>query len=298
MTTVITAPTGNIGRELTRRLLDAGADVTLLVRDPGKVTGFAGRGAKVKQGSLDDPTFVLAATRGARQIFWLTPPDMQTRDLRARQNEFGAVGSRAVRENGIERVVHLSSIGAHMTKGTGPILGLHDNEQKFEGVAENVLHLRPGYFMENLLALGPSIALQKSIFMPMPADRRLPMVATRDIAAVAAAELLDDGWSGRRIRGIHGPEDIDWNRVAKAVSEALKETITYTEVPPAAVKQAFEALSLPEPTAEAMVEMLVGLGDGSIERAEKRDESTTTSTTIEEFVADTLVPSLPSPPPA
>ena len=97
---------------------------------------------------------------------------------------------------------------------------------------------------------------------------------------------------------MHGPENIDWNRVAGAISEALKEPVGYTQVPGSAIKEALMAMGMPEPTAELMVQMLEGMGDGTVASAEERDESTTTPTTIEEFVADTLVPALPSPPPA
>ena len=75
MKVAVTTPTGNIGRVVTDKLLDAGADVTLLVRDPGKVRAFTERGAETEAGSLDDGEYVKKATAGAECLFWVTPPN-------------------------------------------------------------------------------------------------------------------------------------------------------------------------------------------------------------------------------
>jgi uncharacterized protein YbjT (DUF2867 family) len=262
MTIAITTPTGNVGHEVSARLLDASVPVRLLVRDAARVEDLVGRGAEVAVGSLDDADYVETATRDVEQLFWVTPSDLSAADLRARQVEFGEVARRAVERNRIGRVVNLSSVGAQLAEGNGPIGGLHDNESLLEGVAHDLLHLRPAYFMENLLALAPMIATQHVLALPMPSSTRMPMVATRDIAAVAAAELMDAGWSGHRVRGVHGPADLSWDEVAGV--------------------------------ADSYVEMLEGLGSGRVRAAEARDDSTTTPTTLETFVSDTLYPAVES----
>ncbi len=292
MTTVITTPTGNIGRTLTSLLLDAGLDLRLLVRDRTKVEDFASRGAEVCEGSLDDEDFVGEATEGAEQLFWVTPPDLTAEDYRERQNEFGRVAAAAVSRQAIGRVIHLSSLGAQEGQGNGPIGGLHDNEARLEAVADHLLHLRPAFFMENLLALVPMIATQKTILQPMPADHPLAMVATRDIARVAADEILDPTWTGHRIRGVHGPGDFTWTEVAEVVSRVMGEEVTYVPVPGDAVRQALAAVEIPSSTAALYVEMLEGFGSGRIRSAEPRDQMTTTPTSLETFVSDTLFPAV------
>ena len=290
MSIVVSTPTGNIGRGLTEHLLDGGAEVTLLVRDPKKVADFAKRGATVHQGALDDAAFVRETTQGAKALFWLIPPDMTATDFRARQNQFADVGAAAVEANQIGHVVLLSSTGAQYDSGNGPIAGLHDAEQKFAKVAPNLLQLRAGYFMEILLATIPMIAAQKSVFQPMPAETKLAMVATRDIARVAADELLDLTWKGHRIRGVHGPADVDWNDVCAIIGKELGEPVQYMQVPGEAVHAALTGMGISEAIADLYVEMLEGFGTGRIQNAEPRTAQTTTPTTLQQFCRDTLVP--------
>ena len=82
----------------------------------------------------------------------MIPPYYGTEDHRAYQNKIVENTARAVREAGVTHVIHLSSEGAELAAGTGPILGLRAHEQRLNGLAGvNVLHLRPADFMENLL---------------------------------------------------------------------------------------------------------------------------------------------------
>ena len=131
MKITVTASTGNVGRPLTEKLLAAGAEVTLIARSPDKVKGFAERGARVVQGSVEDSGTVQAATEGADALFWLTPPSFTAEDWRAYQNSLGEVVAQAARSRPGMHVVNLSSVGAHLSEGTGPIKGLHDVEQAF-----------------------------------------------------------------------------------------------------------------------------------------------------------------------
>ncbi|HMB70326.1 MAG TPA: NAD(P)H-binding protein, partial [bacterium] len=177
MKVAVTTPTGNIGSVVTDKLLAAGADVTLLVRDPGKVKAFADRGAKAVAGSLDDAEYVTLATRGADCLFWLTPPNYAAPDFRGYQNEVGRCAAAAVKSNGISRVVHLSSLGAHLDSGTGPILGLRDIEGMFADTGAHVTNLRPGMFMENHLMSLPTILEAGSVFLPVPGTLRANFIA-------------------------------------------------------------------------------------------------------------------------
>ena len=117
--------------------------------------------------------------------------------MRAYQERVTDSLAAAIRNNGIGYVVALSSTGADKTYGTGPVLGLHSLEKKLEAIdGLNVLSLRCGYFMENLL---PQIGIIQSMgFMagPVRADVPLPMIATRDIGEAAAESLakLDFVW--------------------------------------------------------------------------------------------------------
>src|SRR5262249_15768700 len=150
MAVAITAPTGNIGSRLVRLLLDAGADLTLLLRNPNKLDASLRERVSLQQGELQDPAFVQRATQGAEALFWVTPNDPTASDLRAWYDRLGENAATAVRANRIPYVVNISSAGAQLPHA-GPVSGLGQIEQHLNATDAHIVHLRPGYFMENVL---------------------------------------------------------------------------------------------------------------------------------------------------
>lgn len=290
MTIVVSTPTGNIGRRITEKLLDAKSDVTILARSPEKVADLAARGAKVRQGSLEDADFVARATEGASTLFWLTPPNMVSDDVRAFQLRLGKNAAAAIKKNGIGRVVNLSSVGAQHASGVGLVTGLHHVERAIDEVAANVTHLRAGYFMENLLHSADTIKSVGSIFAPLPADLPFSMVATHDIGDVAAARILDESWRGRTYVGVHGPEDLSLAKAAAILSEALGKPIAYVQVPPSAVADALKKLGVSASMIDGFLEMYAGFASGLGKAAEPRTAATTTPTSLASFAREVLKP--------
>lgn len=96
----------------------------------------------------------------------------------------------------------------------GPISGLYEVEQRLNAAAPNIIHLRPGFFMENYLIQLEPIRTANSVLLPISGDRRLAMIATQDIAAVAAELLLQRNWSGHSVLGLHGPTDLSFDEAA------------------------------------------------------------------------------------
>src|SRR5258708_2352181 len=151
-------------------------------------------------------------------------------DFREWAKQIAQAAAGAVKSNGVKRVVVLSSIGAQHGPGSGPIGALLDVENLFKDAAPDVTILRAGFFMENFLNYVPTIASTGQIFAPLPAEVKVPMVATRDIGKKAADILLDTGWSGFRIVGVHGPEDLDQIQAAQIVGEGIGRPVQYVEV--------------------------------------------------------------------
>jgi uncharacterized protein YbjT (DUF2867 family) len=228
MRIVINTPTGTIGHRLTELLLDAGASLTLITRDVTKVADSAARGARVVEGSIDAPAVLAAAFDGADQLFWLTPPSYRP-DAGAWAVETARVAAAAARSHGLTRVVVLSSTGAHSGPGTGAVGHLLAVEDAFRDAVPDVVVLRPGFLMENLLRDVPSILSDGAIYSPNPGGKAVPMVAAADVAARAAAFLLDGGWSGHRIVGVHGPADLGYAQVAAISSHALDRPVRHVE---------------------------------------------------------------------
>lgn len=291
MRIVINTPTGNIGRVLTEALLASGGhELTLIARTPSKVSDFAARGARVVEGSVDDAAVVDSAFKGAQAVFWLTPPNMRP-DFVDWAVSTATQAADAARKHDVKRVVVLSSVGAQSGRGTGPVGALLEIEAAFRAAAPDVVSLRAGYFMENVLRSLDSIVNAGAIFSPVPADKKGPTVATKDIAAVAAEELQKTG-GGFRIRGVHGPADISAADQAAILSEVLAAPVKYVEVPVEAAEQAMRDVGMPDFAATLFGDLYRAVRDGRMNSAEPRSAETTTPTTFEEFAKEVVRPAV------
>jgi uncharacterized protein YbjT (DUF2867 family) len=290
MRILVNTPTGKVGRLVTRLLLDAGLDLTLIARHPEKLDGLGTR-APVVQGDLDDPATLDRATQGVDTLFWVTPGLANPDYLRWNQDLAGLAVATA-RRNGVQRAVMLSSISAQVPRGVGPISSLHLVEREFRAGFADLVILRPTFFMENHLGSIASIAAMGAIFAPIAGDVRFPQIATRDIAARAAALLGDGTWTGQRILGLHGPADLSYEQTAQIIGEALGRPVNFVQVTGEQAKQAMVGGGLPPYIADAYVEMYDAMGSGVFQQAEPRSPETTTPTTLLHFATDTLKPVL------
>jgi uncharacterized protein YbjT (DUF2867 family) len=290
MKIAVATPMGHVGRAVAEFLLDAGADVMLLTRHPEKVTRQVTRGAGVAEGSLDDEEYVIQATRGAEALFWVTPPDFTSSDFRGFQNRVGCAAAEAIRTNRISRVVNLSSVGAHLRSGGGPINGLHDVEQCLDHVATNIIHLRPGYFFENYLLQVQNIVTEGEIYLPVSGSRRVPMIGTMDIARVAADRLVDTSWFGRSIRGLHGPCDMTFNEAASALSSGLGCPVSHVRIEEGPARKAMIGWGMSESACTLMLEMYRGFELGTLRPDEQRSPETYTPTRLTDFAREQMSP--------
>ena len=164
-----------------------------------------------------------SAVRGAA---YLMLPPVTSREDQERQSDAIA---KAVKESGLRYAVHLSSYGAHVPEGTGPIAGLHSSEQKLNAIRGlNVLHLRAAYFMENNLAAIGMIHGMGMFGGALLPDLKLPMIATRDIGDYAAQRLLDLDFSGKQTRELLGERDLSMTEATAVIGAALANRICVT----------------------------------------------------------------------
>jgi len=290
MRVLINTPTGRVGRLITRHLLDSGVSLTLIARHPEKLESL-GIGAPVVRGELDDPAVLDRAMAGVDAIFWVTP-SLANPDYMRWARQLAKLAVAAARRNGVKRAVLLSSISAQVPRGVGPISSLHLVEREFQAGFSDLVVLRPTFFMENHLGSAGSIATAGAIFAPIAGGVRFPQIATRDIAARAAALLGDGTWKGQRVMGLHGPSDLGFEETAWVVGEVLGRPVRFVQVTAAQAKQSMLGAGLPAYVADAYVEMYTAMGSGVFQQAEPRTPETTTPTTLARFAADTLVPAI------
>lgn len=292
MKIVVNTPAGNIGRALVARLLESNQAVVIISRHPDKVSDLVARGAKLIAGSIDDPGVLARAFAGADALFWLTPFAADRPDYVRWARQAGQQAAEVAKTQGVKRAVLISSIGAQHESGVGPIACLPVIEAAFRNSVPHVTALRPASFMENFLPSAPTIAQTGTIFGSYPADRRIPMVATRDIARKAADTLIDGTWSGFRIVGVHGPEDLAPSRAAEIMGEGIGRRVAYVEVPVAQLKAGMLQSGMPQFMADLMGELYDGIRSGRVASAEVRSAETTTETSLLEFSRDVLKPAV------
>ena len=292
MNIAVATPSGHVGSAVADFLLDFGGDirVKLLGRRPSKLKNLLARGAALATGSQDDVDYLVKATDGVDVLFWATPPGYGSDDVRALQNRHGRAAATAIRVNRIARVVNLSSIWADMESGAGPVNGLHDVESRLDDVAENVTHLRPGLFFENLLWQTDSIREWGKILLPVSNARRFPMIATRDIGRVAATRLASRDWTGRIVHELFGPADLSFREVANVVGQSLGRKIVYVKCDLEEAREAMLNNAMSENAADLMLELYQAMETGRLRTAESPTAKTTTSTTLAEFARETLLP--------
>ncbi|HYE74642.1 MAG TPA: NAD(P)H-binding protein [Blastocatellia bacterium] len=288
MSILISTPTGNIGNRALQQLLNAGADVSIIVRNPEKLSDSILSRVKVHQGSLTDTAFVTKAFQGAQAVLWVTPTDVTQPDAAAYYRQLGETAATAIKQTSVPYVVNISSAGAQLDHA-GPISGLGQIERLLNDVAENVIHLRPGFFMENFLADLESIKTDGVIYSPYSGKVSFPVIATKDIGNVAAELLLRREWSGQSIRGLHGSADLRFTEVAEILSDSLGKPVRHVEITPEQAYQAYLSFGVSPSYARAYVEMAQALTQpGAV--LEKRTPETTTPTTLREWSDAVLKP--------
>ena len=265
---VITTPTGDIGSQLLRILLDAapthGEELRVIVRDPAKLPDAVRGRVDIVAGSHADPEIVGKAFAGADAVFWLVPPASDAPSLEVAYSGFTRAAARAFTEYGVSHVVGVSALG----RGT-PVAdqaGLvtaslaMDDLIASTGVAYRAL-ANPS-FMDNLLRQTTSIRDNAVFTDTIAADRQAPWAATRDIAAAAAGLLLDRSWTGSGSVAVLGPEDLSANDLARIMSEVLGKPVRYEREPLETLAARLTGFGLGDAFVQGMVDMMRAKDEG------------------------------------
>jgi uncharacterized protein YbjT (DUF2867 family) len=296
MIIAVTAPTGQVGSKVASYLLNMkGVQVNLLTRDRLKVRQFEDLGARVSEGDLQDMEYVNRATSGTDALFWVTPTPPTTDDLRGFQNQLGANAATAIVTNRIGRVVNLSSIGAHLGHGTGPIDGLHDVEQHLnkaaEAISAHITHLRPAFYMENYLRTAEPILKQGAVPLPVAGERQVPMIATDDVA-VEAVRQLAFAVNGGTAKPLLGPRDMRFEEAAEILGKALGRPIRHVRIEPAEAREALASTGISDDVARRTVEMYESVQEGRLTAESPRTDAASTPTEFRVFCEEVLVPEI------
>ncbi|HEU5032453.1 MAG TPA: NAD(P)H-binding protein [Spirillospora sp.] len=288
---VITTPTGRIGRRVVDGVLAAGAPARLIVRDASRLPAEVRERAEVVEGSHGDPDVVAKAFAGADAVFWLAPPDHRAASLDDVYSRFARPACEAFETQGVQRVVAVSALGRGVLPDAGHVTATLAMDDLIAGTGVHFRALTLPTFMDNMLGQVESIRDDGVFFSALPADRKLPTCACRDIADAAVRLLLDPEWTGRGDVPVLGPEDLSNDDMARIMSEVLGRPVRYQRVSVEAFKQSMLARGVSEANAQGLAEMMVAKENG-LDDAEPRTPETSSPTTFRQWCEEELKPAV------
>lgn len=289
---VITGATGNTGKIIAEKLLAEGKAVTVVGRDENKLAPFVAKGAKAAVGELEDTAFLSQTFEGATAVYALIPPkwDIQE-DWRGFQRKISKAFTQALKTAKVPYVVVLSSMGAQLPEGAGPVTGLYEFEQMLQTVEGlHILSLRPGFFMQNLYA---NIGMIKGLGFfgySLNAEVSMPLVHTNDIAEVAAERLLTLDFEGYSHVFIAGERDLTMPEIAEVLGKAIgKPDLKYVSFSPEEAKAGMLQAGMPETIADGYNELFDCLNSSAYLNDYTRTPENTSRTSIEDFAKEFAV---------
>jgi uncharacterized protein YbjT (DUF2867 family) len=288
-TYVITGSTGNISKPVIEGLVKAGKQVRVITSSQDRVAEIEKLGATALVGPVQDLAFVKNAFKGADVIYTMIPPVWQSTNWRVSQNEIAKTYIAAIKDSGVKYVVNLSSIGAHVGNGVGPVDGLADFEKLLNAIPGlNVRHLRPSFFFTNFInqigliknagILGGNYGDGEKVFLVHPAD----------IAAAALEELLNLKFNSHSVRYIFGDER-SGNEIAEVLGKAIGKNISWVVFTDEQQLQGLLQAGLSETHSQGYTDMGKALREGVMQRDARSNKPSFSPTKLEDFAKEFAV---------
>ncbi len=245
---LITAATGQNGGELVKRLLPKGVALRALVRNPDKAGELARAGVEIVVGDLSKPESFEAALDGVDKVFYLFANDPGMVEL---QKSFIEAAKRA----GVQHFVKFSVLGVAENSSVTFLRWHWQMDEELKGAGLPYTILRPNAFYQNIIgSSAQTIKQQGAIYSPVKAEAGLSQVDIRDVAAVAAAVLTEEGHLGK-VYEITGPTAISGSETATIMSNLLEKPVNYVEMTSESYRQSLLDYHLPEWFANDLVEL-------------------------------------------
>lgn len=183
---LVTGATGQQGRAVATALMQKGKTVRVMTRNTEKAAALAHAGAEVVKGNLTNQADLQAALRGVQGVFAMSTPFEAGMDEEVRQ---GVMLADAAQQAGVSHYVYTSVGSAHRQTGIPHFESKWKVEQHIKKIGLPATILRPVFFMENFTTFAKP-SPEGVVSMPMRPDRRLAMVALRDIGEFGAAAFV------------------------------------------------------------------------------------------------------------
>jgi len=285
-TYVITGSIGHISKPIIEGLVKAGHQVRVITSSADRVAEIEKTGATALVGDVQNRSFVKAAFKNAHVVYTMIPPIWKTNNWLASMNEVARNYTAAIAENEIKYVVNLSSVGAHVGKGVGPVDGLYHFEQMLNAIPGlNVKHLRPSFFFYNFLAQIPLIKQAGIMGANYGGEEKIFLVHTNDIASAALEELHDLRFNAVSIRYIFGDER-SGKEIASVLGKVIGKELEWVIFTDEQQKQGLLQAGLSETHAQEYTTMGEALRNGVMQGDARKNKTVVSPTKLEDFARE------------
>jgi len=283
---LVTGSLGNISKIIVEGLVKAGHSVTVITSSIERAKDIEQLGATALIGQLQDLPFVKNAFSKADVVYTMIPPIWQTNNWRKSQNEIAQNYKEALQASSVKYVVNLSSIGAHLKEGVGPVCGVYDLEQELNTLTGlHIKHLRPSYFYHNLLA---QIGLIKQVGIMggnFGDKEKVFLVHPKDIGAVALEELLKLDFKGNSVRYIIG-DDRSGEEIATVLGKSINKDLHWITFTDEQQKAGLLQAGLSETHSNGYAEMGNALRTGTMQGHARAQKLVLSPTKLEDFASE------------
>lgn len=285
---VIAGASGNTGSVVAKTLLNHKQKVRVLVRSESKGAAFKAQGAEVAVGDVDNLDSLSAALGGASGLYVLLPGDYGSSDPMGRARRIADVITTAVERSGVPHVTLLSSVGAELPEGNGIVQSLYILEQRLAKLGIGLTAIRAAYFMENWVSsVGPAVQGGTLYSFLGPADKKIPMVATKDIGTLGAYSLLLPTRSTRIIE-LAGPEDYSPSDVAAVIAARVGKPIGVAVAPIEGMAPMMMQFGMSEQMAGEMAGLTAAVNADHIQFGKTGGQLVRGTTSLEEVIGGVL----------
>lgn len=288
---VVTAPTGHIGSEVLAGLLSHDEAVRVVVRDPDRLPAALRDRVEIVPGTHRDRDVVERAFDGADAVFWLVPADPKAASIYDAYVGFSLAAADAIHHHEVPRVVTVSALGRGAQRYAGHVSATIAMDEMIRSTGAHVRELANPSFMDNVARQVASIRDRGVLSATLPADLKLPTIATRDIAAAAVPLLLQRSWVGQETVNLLGPEDLSQNDLAAILTDVLDKPVRYERGDRAEDKQTFLKYGMSDAVAQALIDMDLAKEHG-IDTVVARTPQNSTPTTFRQWATDVLKPAV------
>jgi len=286
----VTGPTGGIGRHVLLALLEHDEPVRVVARNPDNLPAQVRERVEVVEGSHADPAVIDRALDGARALFWLVAGDLSAPSPYDCYVGFSIPAAAAIVRHDVAHVVTVSALGRGTQRYTGYVSASLAMDDLLRSTGAHLRALAAPSLMDNLLRDVTSLH-EGVVRGGAPADLSAPMVARRDIAAVAARLLLDQTWTGQDDLPVLGPQNLSYDDVTRILTEVLGRPVHYERTSFQASEQAMIGYGASPGMARAIIEMARAKTQG-LDDVDTPDRATVTPTTLRQWSQEELKPAV------